>query len=459
MIDIKQTDIHNAKGIFEIFMFNVGQGDHFMLKFPDGEYGVIDFHYASSKSIVEPPALSYFKSLATVLSESEMKKITIAFICISHTDHDHIKGQIETVEWFYKNGIFIREFWLSAARDEVQMMHLLKNKLTVIVNNASDAVKKDLSINFSHFTDDVDSFYSYFDRWRKKKFRSARYEVDPVGNGEYLVDIRPLRKPGSMNCSALNIGPLGTHLDEFVKNLSIDVIRRIIGKATTPKLADKNLLSHILLLKFGETNILFGGDTNKEIWEDCLDRYHDSNYEFLQMFGPLDARFIKVSHHGSKFSSSGKIWKNCLPVTDNVFLGISAGKHLKYKHPDSETIADIRDVRKDAAVFSTNACRPCVLGNSFPKEYHEWYDDQVLNAVKYKKEKMNSYDISINQSINLHRKKKKEKHELGLFAYIFEIPDSNTAPIKVRTALTKINAQVDHCFYKEHTEKLSDKCS
>ena len=103
---INCQDIHNhVTEDLEIFLFNVGQGDHILLKFPGQEYGIIDFHFDLELNIVEPPSLSYFRELKNSLSKDDFEKISISFICMSHTDSDHIKGVSEVVDWFNTENI------------------------------------------------------------------------------------------------------------------------------------------------------------------------------------------------------------------------------------------------------------------------------------------------------------------------------------------------------------------
>src|SRR5690242_1735224 len=65
-----------------VFLFNVGQGDHILLKLPNGEYGIIDSYYETRLGLKEPPALTLLDSLMT----KDSKKPIISFICISHPD-------------------------------------------------------------------------------------------------------------------------------------------------------------------------------------------------------------------------------------------------------------------------------------------------------------------------------------------------------------------------------------
>ena len=72
---------------------------------------------------------------------------------------------------------------------------------------------------------------------------------------------------------------------------------------------DKNYLSHILKIGFGETGLLFGGDTHLRIWMNCLQKYESKAYDYLDKYGKIASHFVKVSHHGSSKSSSKKLWR------------------------------------------------------------------------------------------------------------------------------------------------------
>ncbi|HEV7642768.1 MAG TPA: hypothetical protein VGO50_02395 [Pyrinomonadaceae bacterium] len=458
MKTITTEAIHTPTDKLEVFLFNVGQGDHILLKFPTMEYGIIDFHYESSTAIAEPPSLSYFKELKRTLSKEEFEKITISFFCISHTDKDHVKGIAETIRWFDRNGIFIRDFWFGAARDRSQFSSFLREKVNSIIDTFSFEERLKVNLSVERFNNGVDAFFEGFDKWKSGGFSSERYKTEDVGDGEYLVEIRPL--PLSLEkVKAVNMGPLGTQLDSYINNLNLDLVKEILKVKDNKNKVEKNLLSHILKIKFGEVNLLFGGDTEKDIWERCLAKYEKNT--FVEQFGSFDSHFIKVSHHGSKNSSSSYIWEKIIPDDGMTYLGISAGRHNGYKHPHSETMSQIRQRRKDANILSTNICNSCIDGSAFDKEHHVWYDNFVhRNAKNYGKDEPNVHDIEINEIIDKtiqESGQKPQESQIGLFAYIFEVPDNLNEDIKVRVALSNVNRAHD-CFFKDHQEGLLDCC-
>jgi beta-lactamase superfamily II metal-dependent hydrolase len=466
MKQIEISDIYsNDNDNLEVYLFNVGQGDHILLKFPSNEYGIIDFFYdTTSNTVWEPPTLSYFKELKQSLSAKEFEDITISFFCISHTDRDHIKGICETVKWFDENGIFIREFWMPAAQDMNQFFNFFKDKLSSFIDSESRLDEKEKrklkNLNEKFIKNYLNQFYDSFNKWKRKEFQSQRYQVENMGNGEFLHNIRSLRKPCTLaNCSALNLGPLEEHVKDYENNLSIEIIKAILGYEKDS--IDKNIISHLLLLKFGESKLLFGGDTPLKIWEDCLTEYHNDQKTHIIENGEIDCQFIKVSHHGSKGSSNQAVWDKLIKKEQNIHLGISAGNHQGYKHPDVETINHIKNANAQAVIFSTNICQSTINNIGIEKEYHKWYDDYIRN---FGEESDKVIDDHFRQGLtelpfsDIHPNiENNSEKNLGLFAYIFEIPYSKENQIKVRMALSKTN-RITQCFHSDNCDQKLASC-
>jgi beta-lactamase superfamily II metal-dependent hydrolase len=460
---LTSINVHRFGEKLQVFLFNVGQGDHIMLRFPSGEYGIIDFHYSTNSAIPEPPILSYFKDLKATLPKNEFDKIVISFFCISHTDSDHIKGVEETIRWFYDEGVFIKDFWLGAAENEAQLKLFLKDKIEEIIKTSSleeqDAVNTDAETYKTHLT----SFFTYVQKWEKGEFQNKQYVNLQDRKAEYLAEIRSLRMPCSHpNVKAYNMGPLKDHIKDYINNMNLNVIKDIIGVQRNDEHIDTNLISHILRIKFGQNNLLFGGDTHIDIWESCLSKFENAEYPFREEQGDCKSRFVKVSHHGSKNSTSIDLWQRILHPKQPVFLGISAGRHQRWRHPHPDTIHHIRCYRKDCHIFATNVCGLCMADGTMEKEIHAWYDDYIESNNKNIKEQMTEEEKIIAYEFAQYMPeesivKQTEIDKWGLFAYIFEIPEGEQEDITVRVALSK-NIQPEECFYDLHHAKLRKNC-
>ena len=84
---------------------------------------------------------------------------------------------------------------------------------------------------------------------------------------------------------------------------------------------DLNSSSIILKMTFGNYSYLFTGDTTEEIEKTILEKN-------------INIDILKVSHHGSKYSSCEEFLKVATPT----YAIISAGAGNSYGHPEQETI-------------------------------------------------------------------------------------------------------------------------
>ena len=128
----------------KVYLFNVGQGDHILLELPNGEYGIIDFYFEGAVGLKEPPALTY---LENVKRQNPRKQITVAFICISHPDFDHVKGADTFLHWARDNNVTIENFWLPAGKEFADIYEQYKIALR---KYAKDEREKDEGVDLKN---------------------------------------------------------------------------------------------------------------------------------------------------------------------------------------------------------------------------------------------------------------------------------------------------------------------
>jgi len=131
------------------------------------------------------------------------------------------------------------------------------------------------------------------------------------------------------------------------KNLKIDIPKPqstiIMGSAVATFLGpvkgypDTNNNSLVLKVTCGKTSFLFTGDMETAAENDLLAQKAD-----------LSADFLKVSHHGSKTSTSQKFLQAVAPR----IAVISCGKDNIYRHPDESTLARLQ--KEGAGVYRTD---------------------------------------------------------------------------------------------------------
>lgn len=95
---------------------------------------------------------------------------------------------------------------------------------------------------------------------------------------------------------------------------------------------DENADSVLTLMKIYNTRIISFGDANKEAEDDVIEKYNLNNIDI-----------VKLSHHGSKTSSSEKYLKEVNPG----IAVISSGRNNRFNHPSVETIDNLEKLNID----------------------------------------------------------------------------------------------------------------
>lgn len=365
----KQTDItKDAAGRLKVYLFNVGQGEHILLELPNGEYGIIDFYFEGEFGWKEPPALTYLESV----KRAEPKKtIVISFICLSHPDYDHMKGVDTFLSWVEREKIKVRHLWLFAGSN---FDDLYAQYQKAVEQYADTDEERDNAFDFKNRLAGI------------KKFLKSKAGK---GQEDYLQGIRLLSDKIGGDIEVNLIAPLTRHIRRFDQQARMDLFRLFI-KGQKHTTAQTNLMSSVLLMKFKKHRLLFGGDTGLAVWLECLNEFRAEGHE--KKLGAYRANFVKVSHHGSRHSSSPELWQEILKENANCYLGISAGKG--YGHPHAQTLADISAAAtllgSTETILATNTCTACVATQHIPERRLDWviypppdYPEQTRQTFNY----------------------------------------------------------------------------
>lgn len=100
---------------------------------------------------------------------------------------------------------------------------------------------------------------------------------------------------------------------------------------------DTNNTSIVLMIRYGETSLLFTGDAEREAEQALL----DSGAE-------LKADVLKLGHHGSDTSTSYPFLREVMPE----YAVISVGEGNSYEHPEEGTLSRLRDA--DCKILRTD---------------------------------------------------------------------------------------------------------
>lgn len=126
------------------------------------------------------------------------------------------------------------------------------------------------------------------------------------------------------HCGALESLKLNYNVKEVIEDFEENTHGNLIFKQLNPQIYDnENDNSLVIYTKIGGLEYLFTGDISEQVETDLLELYPN-----------LDIDVLKVSHHGSKTSSS-VAWISKL--TPKISL-ISVGKNNLYGHPNRQVL-------------------------------------------------------------------------------------------------------------------------
>jgi len=495
-----------------IFMCNVGQGDHLFFKVPGGGYGILDSHYDTTNlNQSEPPILIYFRYIAFLIGSEIREKypewdenmlqkkiiqkireeIQIEFLCISHTDRDHIKGFVELIEWLNYYKIPIKHFWIPGILQKEHFDILFTECMNKIEESNRDIIfnneQKRTLVKIKSYLHKTTKVFEQIKNWK----HNTNPEIGPrEQNLTGYKFIGGLGEKASIKVRC--IGPLDSHLNTLKKISYINHIKNILGdiyinneaeflkeeeermqeldseeKDKWKKIKeDKNIMSHLLWFHFHTKHLIFAGDTHGYIIQDCIKDYkehvmpgegHGHKNTFVG-----NTEFVKVAHHGSANSSSPDIWNQLLSIKKQSFLGVSAGKHGGYQHPNSAFFEDLENCNTTKYVtFSTNICTAClqkdVDTSKNTSSVHPWHTNfEKLSKKNVKKRKNKKYDVAlamtmtaeeygeINELISQANEYNASNKTHSLFAYEFVFHKTRKSIIKHLLPSNKI----EHCFFK-----------
>lgn len=163
-----------------------------------------------------------------------------------------------------------------------------------------------------------------------------RYEVRRIwtsGAANNTASFRALENAIQAEGAAVEVARTGTRL--MFGSTTIDVVYPSEG-TTLPD--DPNDQSVVFMLTDGAVRLLFTGDATERVEKELLARASST----------LRAVFLKVAHHGSRYSTS----REFLEAVSPALAAISVGEKNTYGHPSYRTLRRLREA--GVAVYRTD---------------------------------------------------------------------------------------------------------
>ena len=263
--------------VLELFVLNAGYGESIVVHLPNGRWGVVDCY---AKSLEDPNS-----NLALQLLE-EHGVTELEFLCLTHPHVDHFYGMTQILRRFSRIRLFWRFPHISA--DELLVLYLLGNGKEFEDKAA---------------TQEAEEFRNILQVVRERRNRRGSDKIR-IKHGALGVPIYP---PGDLEASnpgisIIGLAPCGDRVESYKEHLTkcFDETGRL--RPRPPKL-EANELSLGLLIKYGQSRIVLGGDVEESNWKEVLREWPRAGLPDLGAHG------VKVSHHGSTNGYCDGLWE------------------------------------------------------------------------------------------------------------------------------------------------------
>ncbi len=323
-----------AGPVLEIHVFGgSSKGECIIIKFPQGNYGVVDSCLGDSDSEYSPP-VKFLKDTGVS---------TLSFVCLTHPHNDHFAGMLQFFEEFK-----VREFWHSSALSQDRLRSIVQQEI-VDAKQMGDKKREEQ-------TKELVEIYKSVAKLRKRprqgkqskrqRAKTNKSKAQPTSltlrAGILGTKLYPFPRDDNGSASVTAIAPSEEEKGRYEQSLAKCFSEE---KLIDCKPLDHNKISLALLVKTGKTVVVLGGDTEAKSWESALRDYPKE----------LAANLVKVSHHGSKEGHCKGLWESFC-ASDTTTYAVCTG----YKSsglPKKETLDHISNC--GASIYLTHRnCLP-----------------------------------------------------------------------------------------------------
>lgn len=281
-----------------VHVFGGSKGESIVLQFPDNSWGLVDCYSSSISDISKNPVAQFLKSEGVD---------RLSFVCLTHGHDDHFIGLRQIFSEFD-----VSEFWYPNVMTTDRLADLLKAKIReekrVVIRTGGKTNSEQLA-----------SLWEEIGALREKGLN-----LQKIGMGTVCVPTEAGRK-----FTINGIGPSEKQGNKFEEKLEHCFTEDGEYKWNL-KHRDVNYSSIGLLVQYGSTRLILGGDIEEGGWQDLLDE---------RPFLVGSANFVKIAHHGSENGYCENLWQKHAEGTDSVIKVLTPFK--TYDLPARATIEHI----------------------------------------------------------------------------------------------------------------------
>ena len=269
---IEGTDA-DVEELLEVHVINAGVGESIVIRMPGDRWGVVDCY---SPSVTDPdanPTVQFLKDRGVSRLE---------FLCLTHPHNDHYRGMSHLLEIFRPH-----YFWRSAC----MTVERLKR---IILHGDAEARQGADPKGMETVKDLVRTFAL------ARKMKRAGLQVILLSGIKPAYPFQQSIISDSPPVKIIGIAPSGNMIEQYEESLDRCFTKTGALKPRVPALKH-NDISIALVVQFGSTRIILGGDVEANNW-----------LATVASMGPaeLASQAVKVSHHGSRTGYIPGLWGN-----------------------------------------------------------------------------------------------------------------------------------------------------
>jgi beta-lactamase superfamily II metal-dependent hydrolase len=263
-----------SDGRIEIHILNAGVacGESIVIRLPHGGYGVVDCYARSLRNENTNPTVEFLQ---------RRNVDTIEFLCLTHPHSDHYRGMSQILRKFR-----VLHFWRFGGLSAGELRWLAGYKrLDAEQSRCRGAIS------------DAQEFQDILSLARKLRKGPGGLRVTLVQSKQQLY---PCPVDASAACQIWALAPCGNSISDYQERLnSCFSSNRVLLKTLPHRF--HNTVSVALLVRFGQTCVILGGDVEKAGWGHVAEEFNAD---------ALAAHVVKVSHHGSVNGYTEHLWEH-----------------------------------------------------------------------------------------------------------------------------------------------------
>lgn len=266
---------------FDIHIFGDGSGETILLEFENNKFGIVDFGYKNF--------INWFDQHIR-----DRSKPIIEFLLWTHPHDDHTRYLSNLLDYLIDKNLKIKSFF----RFPFNKFRNLSTLIDVALEQKYEIISNSPFI----FTGATKPKYllELCDKISELKKQGLIVESDRIKFATELYRENSLQKKLSIHC----IAPTEEDIDRYSEIFQNVLEKKSPTSDLYPDSNNHNIISTAINIKFGDNNIILGGDVENKAWSNAMNKERGKDYTCCEL------SFLKAPHHGSETAYIKENWNN-----------------------------------------------------------------------------------------------------------------------------------------------------